>query len=277
MFGYVKVNKPELKVREYDRYKSFYCGLCHVLKDRYGWLGQMTLSYDVTFLVLVLSALYECEEEVVNARCKTHAIKPQCKRYTRITEYAADMNMLLTYYHLDDEWRDESSKKALAARTLVKRGANRAAKNYAGQAYVIKRELGRLSCLEEQGCTNMDELADCFGKLMGRLFVYKKDEHSRHLYRMGYYLGKFIYIMDAYDDLEKDEKSGAFNPLKDYDREQLDEYIRGVLNYLMARCVDEFEMLPIVQDAELIRNILYAGVWQRYNRIVSMKGNDNND
>lgn len=270
MFGYVKVNKPELKIRDFDRYKSYYCGLCQVLKNEYGLLGQLSLNYDITFLVIVLSALYECEDTVVMAHCKTHPVKKIPKRINEITEYAAAMNVLLTYYHLDDNWQDERDVKSLAYKEALHSKAVKAAKKYPTQARIIKKQLRALAELEKAKCNNIDELAACFGKLMGGLFLYKKDAFEEHLYNMGYALGKFIYIMDAYDDLDKDIKNNSFNPLKDMKAdENFNEFIANALNIIMAECCNSFEMLPVIRDEEIIKNILYAGVWQRFNVIYS--------
>lgn len=268
MFGYVKINKPELKVREYEQYKSYYCGLCHTLKKEYGTVGQMTLNYDMTFLILVLSSLYECKDTVLSGRCKSSPIKPVQKRKNEITDYAAAMNIFLTYYHFDDDWRDERNKLSLAYREALHSKAVRAAKRYPRQAAVIKRELQNLSRMEKDGTANIDELAACFGRLMAGLFLYKKDEFAVHLYNMGFALGKFIYIMDAYDDLEKDLDSGAFNPFRGMNTDDgFDAFVENALNIIMAECINAYEMLPAIKDEEIIRNILYAGVWQRYNQI----------
>lgn len=268
MFGYVKVNKPELKIREFDRYKSYYCGLCQVLKKEYGLFGQLSLNYDITFLIIVLSALYECEDKVVMGRCKTHPVKKIPKRTNEITEYAAAMNVLLTYYHLDDNWKDEKDFKSLAYKEIIRRGVVKAAGLYPKQASIIKKQLKKLSGLEKKGCTNIDELASCFGTLMAGLFAYRQDVFAENLKYFGFYLGKFIYIMDAYDDVEKDIKNNSFNPLKDMkDNEDFHDFVRNALNIIMADCCSAFEMLPVIQDEGIIKNILYAGVWQRYNVI----------
>ena len=103
------------------------------------------------------------------------------------------------------------------------------------------------------------------GKLLGELFVCEKDIWSGSLYRMGFFLGKFIYLMDAYADLEKDKREGKYNPLVPLSgREGFEEEVLGMLNMMMAACAREFEKLPIVEDEHLIRNVLYGGVWQKY-------------
>ena len=107
MFGYVEAKRSELKMREFYKYKAYYCGLCRVLREKYGFLGQITLTYDMTFLVILLTSLYECESKREEHRCLIHPMKKQKMLYNEITEYAADMNIILTYYKLLDDWKDE--------------------------------------------------------------------------------------------------------------------------------------------------------------------------
>ena len=111
MFGYIIVNRQELKLRELDVYQSWYCGLCRQLKEKYGVRGQLTLTYDMTFLILLLSGLYEAEEETAFVRCAAHPLGKHAARSSLFTGYAADMNVLLTYYQCMDDWKDE--KKVL--------------------------------------------------------------------------------------------------------------------------------------------------------------------
>ena len=105
MFGYVTVCEPELKVKDLKKYRAYYCGLCRTLKEDYGFMGQMTLTYDMTFAVILLSSLYETITKHEEHRCKVHPVKKQTMRRNEMTEYAADMNLLLAYYHLEDDWQ----------------------------------------------------------------------------------------------------------------------------------------------------------------------------
>ena len=105
MFGYIMVNKGELKFKEYELYQSYYCGLCRKLKEHYGILGQLTLSYDLTFVILLLTALYEPKGRKGSSHCAVHPLRKQVIRVNEFTDYAADMNMLLTYYKCEDDCR----------------------------------------------------------------------------------------------------------------------------------------------------------------------------
>lgn len=269
MFGYVTANEPELKMREYHEYKAYYCGLCHILKKRYGFMGQMTLTYDMTFLIMLLTSLYECAPTVADHRCKVHPVKKQKMLYNEFTAYAADMNMILTYHHLMDDWKDEGSVPACVGAGVLRHTYKQLKQKYPKKCKAIAYWLHRLHTLEDAGENSIDRVAGCFGKIMETLVIYKKDGWEDSLKKIGFFLGKFIYIMDAFDDLEKDIKSGSYNVLKSMaGHENFTEDCNLMLNMMMAECTIEFEKLPCVEDVEILRNILYAGVWKKFDKKV---------
>ncbi len=267
MFGYVSAHQPELKMREYYKYRAYYCGLCKVLREKYGFLGQMTLTYDMTFLVVLLTSLYECDTKQEEHRCVRHPMKKQKMLYNEITAYAADMNLILMYYKLLDDWKDERSKASAAGLRLLHKTFLELQKTYPEKCDIIRKSLALLQQCEERGEESIDVTARYFGKLMSELFVYKKDVWEKPLRKIGFYLGKFIYILDAYDDVDEDIKQGNYNALLPmYIEEGFDEKCEEMLNFVLAECTNEFEKLPCVEDAELLRNILYAGVWDKFDK-----------
>lgn len=272
MFGYVTVCEPELKMKDFRKYRSYYCGLCKVLKEKYGNVGQMTLTYDMTFLVILLNSLYEKELQEGSSRCKTHPVKKQQMRWNEITEYGADMNLLLSYYHLLDDWQDERKPGSLAGVHILGRRVKKTAEKYPGQCRAIQRELKALRKYEDADSQDLDAVSGCFGRLMEVLFLYRRDMWEKDLRRLGFFLGKFIYIMDAYEDLEKDKKEGSYNPLRSLcEKPDYEERCASMLCMMMAESSAAFEKLPCLQDADILRNILYAGVWNRYNRLKEKK------
>ena len=275
MFGYVVANKPELKMREFNKYKAYYCGLCKVLREKYGFLGQITLTYDMTFLVILLTSLYENESQVSEKRCIVHPAKKQKMLYNEITEYAADMNIVLTYHKLKDDWIDEKSKKSLVGLKALRKTYFDLEKKYPEKCLVISKCMELLSECENRQEENIDITARCFGELMSELFVYRKDVWEKTLREMGFYLGKFIYIMDAYDDVEKDMEKGNYNALIPlYKEPNFDDKCRDMMNFVLAECSNHFEKLPCVEDVEILRNILYAGVWTKYDKKQLEKNKD---
>lgn len=268
MFGYVVINEQELKVREVGCYRSYYCGLCRVLREQYGISGQLTLTYDMTFLILLLSDLYDADDTVGETRCIAHPFEKHTTRCNEFTEYAADMNIILFYYSCLDDWSDEHKLLKLLAAKLLKKKSTRAGADYGHKAAVIKDRLDRLHAAESESETDIDKTAGYFGDIMAELFAVREDDWEAPLRQMGFYLGKFVYLMDAYDDLEKDEKSGSYNPfLSMKDDPEFDENVRQILTMMISRSCEAFELLPCVENLSILRNILYSGVWTRYNSV----------
>lgn len=278
MFGYVTVNKAELKVKEYEKYQAYYCGLCSSLRDYYGLLGEVTLTYDMTFLSILLSALYEEEENPTDKRCVVHPMKKHQAISNRFSEYAADMNMLLSYYKLLDDYEDDKSVKALTLAAAIRKRCQKASKKNRRQAKAIKEYIVENKACEEVLETDYDKVAGATGRMLGELFAYREDEWAPYLRKMGFYLGKFIYLMDAYDDLEEDVKSGNYNPLKQiYDDPDRDKKVAEMLGIMASEATKEFEKLPIFQNVELLRNILYSGIWNRFSAMRNNEPKENKD
>lgn len=277
MFGYVTIFEPELKVKDLKKYKAYYCGLCRTLKERFGNLGQLTLTYDMTFLVILLTSLYESETSLLSHRCKVHPVKRQNMLRNEITAYAADMNVLLAYYHMKDDWEDEKKFTSLAAAKVLQGRASKVIKAYPRQSKIILEELERLASYEKEGTQDIDKPAGCFGRLMAEMFVYREDLWEERLREMAFFLGKFIYIMDACEDLDKDLQVGSYNPLKVLSqREDYEEQCRELLCMMIAECSAQFETLPCLLDIDILRNILYDGVWSKFRKLQEKKSEDKN-
>lgn len=269
MFGYVVVQKPELKFKEFDEYKSYYCGLCRSLKSRHGIAGQLTLSYDMTFLVMLLTSLYDSEVSPGTCKCVAHPFSTQHTRISSYSEYVADMNVMLSYYKCIDDWQDEHKLSRLIFSNFLKQDFSKDATYnakfipYNEKADKIAHFLTILHENEQNGVTDIDTMAGLFGNIMAELFAPHHDVWENSLRKIGFFLGKFIYILDAYDDLEEDIKKGSYNPFKDiHNNADFDSQIFTILKMMMAECANEFELLPIIDNIEILRNILYAGVWQ---------------
>ncbi len=282
MFGYVVINQGEMKFKDYDIYRSYYCGLCRSLKESGGKRSQLTLSYDMTFLVMLLTALYEQEPEEKMCRCMVHPAKKHLERRNDISAYCADMNIILTYYKCIDDWEDEKKKTGYLYGRLLKKEIKRLKQIYPKKVELISGKLKELRDGEKKKNRNADQMAGIFGEIMGELFLYKEDEWKGPLYQLGFYLGKFIYLMDAYEDVLKDEKEGNYNPFLIYRKEEeqkipvwhpvygtaeFDDKCMQMLQMMMAECARAFEVLPVIWYEDILRNILYSGVWIRYGTI----------
>lgn len=267
MFGYVRILKPELLVKDYECYKGFYCGLCHSLRDTYGLRGQVTLTYDMTFLVLLLSSVYDLAVKEEHKRCIIHPAGKRRVIRTEAADYAADINMLLSYYHFVDDKQDEHSLAASLGVQMYRGQSRRLEQHYPRQARAIAEGMQRLHLLEQEDCRNVSALADCFGRMLAEVFVWKEDGLADFFRETGYYLGKFIYIMDAFEDLPKDTHKERFNPYLGTDRRELLPQVEEQLLTEIAAAGAAFEKLPCLEYRDIMRNILYAGVWNRFDRI----------
>ncbi len=273
MFGYISINQAEMKFKDYDIYHSYYCGLCRVLKKNYGRCGQMTLSYDMTFLIILLTGLYEPDTKTETAACAAHPLKKHTVRTNELTDYAAAVNLILSYYKCKDDWEDEHKKKSYAAAKLLAPKIAAVKERYPEKIQAVSSNLKKLSALEKQNGLNADMMAGIFGDILAELFVFRQDEWEDSLRKIGFFLGKFIFLMDAYEDVEKDIKTGNYNPFKQAFLEDADfsENCRKLLTMMMAECSRTFERLPILLHADILRNILYSGVWCRYTAVTEKR------
>lgn len=277
MFGYIIINKSEMKFKEFDIYHSYYCGLCRKIKEKYGFTGQISLSYDMTFLLMLLTGLYEPPTEVGSCKCIAHPFERHETRTNIFTEYAADMNVLFACYKCHDDWDDEKKFWKLCYGKMLE-GKTKAMKTaYGEKVHTIWRLMQDFTDAEQAGETDIDKIAGLFGKVMAQIVACREDEWSDNLSRLGFYLGKFIYLLDAYEDVEEDIRKGCYNPLKKkYETPDFEEECRAILTMLMAECCKEFEQLPILENVEILRNILYSGVWSRYETVREKRNADKN-
>ena len=268
MFGYVTTNMEEMKIKDYRIYHGFYCGVCQDLKEDHGQTSRVTLTYDVTFLGILLTGLYETETKREEHFCAMHPFKKHLCLRNKWTAYAADMNVLLTYYKCLDDWNDDRKYVKLGYARLLEGKNNRLLKLYPDKAKRIVELLDELSALEKQGETDIDRMSGIFGHIMEEILAYRQDEWEKSLRRIGFYLGKFIYLLDAYDDVEEDVKNEDYNPFaQKYTMEGFEGEVRQILMMMMAETCREFEKLPIIKYGDILRNILYSGVWCRFEEV----------
>ena len=277
MFGYVRINKMDLTFREFDYYKGYYCGLCKYLKENHGEVSRLSLNYDITFLILILTALYKLDSDITYERCIANPLKKKMRIVNEITEYAASMNILLSYYKLEDNLYDDNGIKDKLAYELYKGKLKKAYEKYPQKAEYIKQQLGNLRELEKQESKSIDKVSNTFGNLMGEIFVYKKDEYEQNLRNIGFNLGKYIYILDAYEDLDEDNKKGRYNPFIDYidKKEELKNKVDRLISMSLGMATKNIEKLNLEFNKSIIDNIIYSGVYLRYKSILE-KGCESN-
>ena len=265
VFGYISVNPTKLTEEEKKRYRAFYCGLCHTLGEHYGSAGRATLSNDMTFLSLLLNALYEPTETMLNERCTLHPARQHMAVLHEGTNYAADMNILLAYHKCEDDVSDEASMRGRVGKRALKKAYEQVKKTWPRQAETVAKCLSEIARIENKESEDLDALTRLSGRMLGECFVWREDAFAPYLRDLGGALGKFVYLMDAYEDYDHDLKHRQFNPLKSlHAQDDYEERMEEILTMEMAACVRAYDDLPIEQDDALIRNILYSGVWGRY-------------
>lgn len=263
MFGYIYPNKMELKVKDYYHFKGYYCGLCKSLKKNFGHVSRLSLNYDVTFLAIILSSVYADDESVTYERCVASPFNKLKIIHNKYIDYCSNMNVLLTYYKLIDDWHDDKSVPALTASKAFYFAFKKVKRQYPEKADVIRIKLQDLAILEKENCDSLDKTSNLFGEILGTMLTFKQDEFEDSLYKIGFNLGKFIYILDAYDDLPDDLKKNRFNPLKSFPQDTLMENIKQMLFLILDIISEEIDKLSVKCNKDIIDNIMFSGIYFR--------------
>jgi len=274
LFGYVEPDKPELKIRDFELFRGYYCGVCKSMGKRYGQLSRFSLTYDLAFLAVLLDSTNNENYNVKIERCIAHPIrKKRCVvRDNRFVDYAADMNIILAYYNLKDKWSDEKNPLGAIGAAGLRRAFRKAAKRHRDKADKIKSLLDELFRLEKEKCASIDEAAEPFANIMREVFQcpYVEGENKlKVLGWLGYNIGKWIYILDAWDDMEKDIRKGSYNAILaqfQYDGGSLDEFKARIkerlnfsLTYSLSECEKAYALLGSVKSTGVLDNIFYSG------------------
>jgi len=276
MFGYVTICKPTLAEADYDTFRAFYCGLCKQI-GKYHQGARLGLSYDMTFLAILLSAVVGKQAKIKKKRCLLH---PFAKRNMVcediVLSYAAKMSILLQYEKLLDDWKDEKKPYALSA-FLFRRTVRSIQKDFPHQSAVISECLKDLSRAEKENLQDVDMVADRFAKILEALFVpdFIRDEQSRKILSwLGYNLGRWIYLLDAAEDLEKDIKRNSYNPFSakiresETDQPALYEQLDVTLTFCLANIAAAYDLLSVSDYDAILKNILFDGVRMRQDAIL---------
>lgn len=270
MFGYIKAKKEELKVKEFDTYKAVYCSLCRNLGKNYGFLSRLTLSYDFTFLSLLNMSLKEGCPHFERKRCAFNPLKKcnYCKDNDSLDMPSAAA-MILLYYKILDNISDEKGFKKLGyiiIKPIFSSSHKKAAKKYPFIEQVVSEYIERQSLLEKENCTEIDRAADPTAVMLSKLLPLCSEEKTqkRALERLGYCLGRYIYLLDAAVDLEKDIKHNSYNPLKSEAKGDPKEYAKERITPQLYMCSNEaalaFELLDIKKYKPILGNIIYLGL-----------------
>ena len=263
MFGYVRPCRPELKCKDFDLYRATYCGLCRCLRRRYGLLAPMFLNFDFTFLALVL---WSAEERFTPCAGRCHANplrkEPMCPDSPAL-EQAADESMVLTWWKLRDAVADEPFWKGLPARVLsglLGSAYRKAAARRPEFAAAVEESLGELNRLEGEQCPSIDRTADTFARLLQAAAPGEGTE-GRVLGQLLYHLGRWIYLIDARDDLAEDRAACRYNPVAArYGPEGDDPALKRTLGHSLELMGAALQLGDFGCRKALLENIIYLGL-----------------
>ena len=282
MFGYVKPNIAELKVKDNELYKATYCGLCRTMGKCTGCMSKLTLSYDFAFLALMRMAMEKTKGSVKMRRCIVHPFKKRpMLEVNPALEYSAKSSVILTRLKLKDNIDDSRGFSRLIAKIvgLVSVFFKKTDEELRPLEEKIKECIEELSQLEKEECDSIDMVANTFGRLLGYVASYGlTEENGKIAYEVGFHLGKWIYVVDACDDLEKDNKTGAYNVLRlafgnslnDSDKQNLKHAMMLELSS-MSRGVELIDFSTHRDVEAIIKNVVYDGLVLESNKVLGIK------
>ncbi len=271
MFGYIRPFRDELKMRDFDRFRSAYCGLCHTMGRRCGPLSRLLLNYDFTFLAILLSAACEIPCRGTCRRCVVHPLQRRgCSEPSQALDLAADESMILAWWKLRDNVQDKAFFKGLPDRfgaALLCRAYRRAARNRPEFDAMTRQCLDDLRVLEQARSPSLDRTADASARLLAAAARSVPDENRmRVLEQLLYHVGRWIYLADAFHDRKKDAESGAYNPLLCCFPEGPDlgpearERLELTMTHSLNLAGSAFSLLPEGPWSPVLENILFLGM-----------------
>ena len=277
MFGYVKINKQELLVKDYETYRGIYCGLCKSLGQNYTVFSRLFLNYDFTFYALLLMALDETEPSFGQEGCLFNPLcRKKCCHKNSAIDRAADALMITTYFKLTDDVSDSRFLKKAGyrfLRFLFRPMSNKAKKRAPDVWELLSVYMERQREAEQATDEFVDRASEPTARLMEELFsLSASDERTKRILRvLGYHIGKWIYLIDAADDRKKDAKSGSFNPLLlEYGDDCLAR-IEPILNICINEAAKALDLLSFGRFEMILKNVIYVGLPCEQARILSKK------
>ena len=267
MFGYIVPKVCELKVREYELFRAYYCGLCKALKS--GYRKTAVLNFDSVFLYLLADSLCEGGTVVQPCKCGLHPFENRSKVVSDAAGYAADVNILMAYFKAADDVRDKGKGRLL--QLFLKKAYRKAADKHPHIVEVAEKTIDELHRLEDGKTDSTDAVADTYARLLGTVFEDVDVLQSHVLYDLGYSLGRWVYLIDAAEDWEKDEAAGEYNVYAcRYEKrtQSAQQEILRSMQYSLAQAAQALEKLSLQKNKELLQNIIYLGLREQTERIV---------
>lgn len=279
MFGYVTPCKMELKIKDYEKFKAYYCGLCRSIKNNMGNIPRMSLNYDMTFLAILLDSFNEDMPSYLKSRCAAHGLKKKIiLKDNSPLKYAAFCNVALSYYKLLDNVNDDNSTKSKIFSFFFKGYLKKMPEEFKNHLTSIENKLNNLYDLEKNSDDkSIDVIAHPFAELTGFILSSYIEDNRENLYWLGYNLGKWIYIIDAWDDLKKDMENKKFNVInhcfntENLSYEEFSPLLEDQVDFILGTCASQcfyfFNKLPLKKNEDLLYNILQYGLLEKMDRV----------
>ena len=283
MTGYIKAFKPELKIKDYEIYKGVYCSVCKALGRLYSPLAQLLLSFDFTFLSIVRMAVKPDCKNFTAGRCCYNPVKKclKCNDKEEI-ERSADIVIMVSYYKLKDDIADSGFFKSSFLRLILpiaKLMHRKAALREPFLDDAIKAAMSEQKNVELTEKNSVDIAADPSAKALAAVFSqgYYGDD-KQLLWRFGYMLGRWVYLIDAAEDLVDDIENNSFNPFRvkfptkeAAQSQEFKTYAEGILNMTAGEVVATFEKVNFYRFKDIIENVIYDGLYNVQNDILNRR------
>ncbi|HBU11529.1 MAG TPA: hypothetical protein DEB31_01985 [Clostridiales bacterium] len=276
MFGYVTPLICELKVREYELYRAYYCGLCKELKRKYA--KSVVLNYDCTFLYLLGDSLLYDETDVAPCKCMLHPVQKRQTVSSLSAEYAADVNLLLAYAKIRDDAHDSKALSPRLRLPFYRKARRKAQASIPRIAKMVDETERDLRALEQGGCADTDKMADTYARLWGNMLMDLDVLQSHILYEIGYGMGRWVYLVDAFDDIERDIQKNEYNVfvnkygLSGPPPPEVKEEVRFNFNYTLSTAMESLRRLELKKNRNILQNIICHGLKERTRQVLE-KGN----
>lgn len=277
MFGYLQIQKSELKIREYDAYKAVYCGLCKQLGKDYSFFSRLILSYDCTFYAMLLMSVSRSCTGFIRKRCTCNPLKKCNFALCKSNSYnkATALSVITAYYKLKDDIADGRLFKKIWSYIflpMLSHWRKKAVKKhgYAELDKIVSNMLSMQIEDENSDSSTIDTSAHPTALMLAKVFESEADTENdkRVYYEFGYHIGRWIYLIDAADDLQKDIKNKNFNPFVRANRTDYN-YIQSVLNQSLARAFEAYNLINITDFKGIFDNMLLLGFPAMQNKVVS--------
>lgn len=279
MFGYVIPDKPNLFIKDFYAFRAYYCGLCKATGKRAGTVLRLATNYDATILNILVHNLVNKSVELKDQRCILHPFtKKTMIVFDDVTANVADINLLLLYYKVCDNVIDKDGVfKNKTARSFMRRAYKKASRRHPEADTIIKSRYEDLRKNEQEDCTSIDIVSDPFASMLQDLGVYLTGKSSYEVKTVFYCLGKWIYLIDALDDLDEDYKKQRYNPwisaFKDFETaekfiEKNSVTINEIINNVINLIIENYNKLDMPIQEGVLTNTFYYGLRAQTDRVL---------